>query len=91
MDSSARPLGLARELCLGRDSFANDVLVARRQGRIAEAASILSEPSSGQLTVVEDVAATFSVLDTATGSARDPRLLSGGEQFQASLALAWSR
>jgi exonuclease SbcC len=28
------------------------------------------------------------VLDTATGTARDPRLLSGGEQFQASLALA---
>jgi exonuclease SbcC len=84
----SRLLGLARELCQGRESFANHVLVARRQGLIAEAAAILTELSSGRLTFAEDVAATFSVLDTGTGSVRDPRLLSGGEQFQASLALA---
>jgi DNA repair protein SbcC/Rad50 len=84
----SRLLGLARELCQGRESFANHVLVARRQGLIAEAAAILIELSGGRLTFAEDVAATFSVLDTGTGSVRDPRLLSGGEQFQASLALA---
>jgi exonuclease SbcC len=84
----SRLFGLARELCQGRESFANHVLVTRRQGLIAEAAAILTELSSGRLTFAEDVAATFSVLDTGTGSVRDPRLLSGGEQFQASLALA---
>jgi exonuclease SbcC len=84
----ARVLTLARELCQGRESFVSHVLVARRQGLIAEAAAILSELSSGRLTFADDVAATFTVLDTATGSMRDPRLLSGGEQFQASLALA---
>lgn len=83
-----RLLGLARELCQGKDSFANHVLVARRQGLIAESAAILTELSSGRLTFAEDIAATFSVLDTATEAVRDPRLLSGGEQFQASLALA---
>jgi exonuclease SbcC len=83
-----RLLGLARDLCQGKESFANHVLVARRQGLIAEAAAILVELSSGRLTFAEDVAATFSVLDTGTGAVRDPRLLSGGEQFQASLALA---
>jgi exonuclease SbcC len=86
--NQSRLLGLARELCQGRESFANHVLVARRQGLIAEAAAILTELSGGRLTFAEDVAATFSVLDTGTGSVRDPRLLSGGEQFQASLALA---
>jgi DNA repair protein SbcC/Rad50 len=84
----SRLLGLARELCQGRESFANHVLVVRRQGLIAESAAILTELSSGRLTFAEDIAATFSVLDTGTGSVRDPRLLSGGEQFQASLALA---
>src|SRR5438034_53990 len=62
----SRLLGLARELCQGRESFANHVLVARRQGLIAEAAAILTELSSGRLTFAEDVAATFSVLDTGT-------------------------
>ena len=84
----SRLLGLARELCQGRESFANHVLVARRRGLIAEAAAILTELSNRRLTFAEDVAATFSVLDTGTGAVRDPRLLSGGEQFQASLALA---
>jgi exonuclease SbcC len=84
----SRLLGLARELCQGKESFANHVLVTRRQGLIAEAAAILTELSGGRLTFAEDVGATFSVLDTGTGSVRDPRLLSGGEQFQASLALA---
>ena len=84
----SRVLGLARDLCQGKESFANHVLVARRQGLIAEAAAILTELSNGRLTFAEDVAATFSVLDTGTGAVRDPRLLSGGEQFQASLALA---
>jgi exonuclease SbcC len=84
----ARLLSLARDLCQGRESFANHVLVARRQGLIAEAAAILAELSNGRLTFAEDIAATFSVLDTGTGAVRDPRLLSGGEQFQASLALA---
>jgi exonuclease SbcC len=83
----ARLLGLARDLCQGRESFANHVLVARRQGLIAGAAAVLTGLSNGRLTFAEDVAATFSVLDTATGTTRDPRLLSGGEQFQASLAL----
>jgi DNA repair protein SbcC/Rad50 len=83
-----RLLALARDLCQGRESFANHVLVARRQGLIAEAAAILSELSSGHLTFADDVGSAFSVLDTGTGSIRDPRLLSGGEQFQASLALA---
>jgi len=84
----ARLLGLARDLCQGKESFANHVLAARRQGLIAEAAAILAELSNGRLTFAEDVAATFSVLDTGTGAVRDPRLLSGGEQFRASLALA---
>jgi exonuclease SbcC len=51
-------------------------------------AAVLIELSGGWLTFAEDIAATFSVLDTDRGSVRDPRLLSGGEQFQASLALA---
>jgi exonuclease SbcC len=83
-----RLLVLARDLSQGKESFANHVLVARRQGLVAEAAAVLAELSNGRLTFAEDAAATFTVLDTATGTARDPRLLSGGEQFQASLALA---
>lgn len=87
-EDRSRLLGIARELCQGRESFANHVLVARRQGLTAEAAAILIELSGGRLTFAEDAGAAFSVLDTGTGSIRDPRLLSGGEQFQASLALA---
>ena len=60
-------------------------LVARRQRALLEVSSDrLLEITAGRYGFAED----FQVVDRRTGQPRSPRTLSGGETFQASLALA---
>lgn len=84
----ARLLEDAKALSRGRGNFVNYVLATRRRQLVLEAAAVLGELSGQRLAFDTEATDRFSVVDTGTGAARDPRLLSGGEQFQASLALA---
>lgn len=84
----AKLLEAGKALSRGRGNFVFHVLAARRRQLLLEAAAILSELSGGRLVFDTEAVDRFEVTDTTTGVARDPRLLSGGEQFQASLALA---
>jgi len=84
----ARLLQAGKALCRGRGNFVLHVLAARRRQLVLEAAAILGELSGQRLVFDTDATDRFSVIDTTTATTRDPRLLSGGEQFQASLALA---
>ncbi len=81
-------LRAGRALGRGQGSFVLHVLTARRRQLLMEAAAILTDLSGGRLVFDIDAIDRFEVVDMGTGVARDPRLLSGGEQFQASLALA---
>jgi exonuclease SbcC len=84
----ARLLQAGKALCRGRGNFVLHVLAARRRQLVLEAAAILGELSGQRLVFDTDATDRFSVIDTTTATTRDPRLLSGGKQFQASLALA---
>jgi exonuclease SbcC len=83
-----RLLEAGKTLSRGRGNFVLHVLAARRHQLVVEAAAILADLSGERLVFDTDATDRFSVIDTSTATARDPRLLSGGEQFQASLALA---
>jgi exonuclease SbcC len=83
-----RLLEAGKALSHGRGNFVLHVLSSRRRQLLFEAAAILAELSGQRLVFDTDATDRFSVIDTSTATARDPRLLSGGEQFQASLALA---
>jgi exonuclease SbcC len=83
-----RLLEAGKKLSRGRGNFVQHVLAARRGQLLVEAAAILAELSGQRLVFDTDATDRFSVVDTNTATVRDPRLLSGGEQFQASLALS---
>ena len=73
---------LARLLADGQ--FVGYVVGARQRALLGIASTILDEMSGGRYGVSED----FQIVDRTSGQPRSPRTLSGGETFQASLALA---
>lgn len=87
--SQAQPLtdGL-KELCrLLADGKFPSFIVARRQHTLLDLASELLLGMTGHRFRFAD---DFRVIDGQTGQSRDPKTLSGGETFMASLALALS-
>jgi exonuclease SbcC len=73
---------LARLLADGQ--FVGYVVGARQRALLGIASTILDEMSGGRYGFSED----FQIVDRTSGQPRSPRTLSGGETFQASLALA---
>lgn len=73
---------LARLLADGQ--FVGYVVGARQRAMLGIASTILDEMSGGRYGFSED----FQIVDRTSGQPRSPRTLSGGETFQASLALA---
>jgi exonuclease SbcC len=87
--SQAQPLtdGL-KELCrLLADGKFPSFIVARRQHALLDLASELLLGMTGHRFRFAD---DFRIIDGQTGQSRDPKTLSGGETFMASLALALS-
>jgi exonuclease SbcC len=73
---------LARLLADGQ--FVGYVVNAKQRALLGIASTILDEMSGGRYGFSED----FQIVDRTSGQPRSPRTLSGGETFQASLALA---
>jgi DNA repair protein SbcC/Rad50 len=69
---------------LGDGSFISFVVEARQRALLGIASTILDEMSGGRYGFAED----FQIIDRSSGQPRSPKTLSGGETFQASLALA---
>lgn len=79
-------MGALHELVrlLGDGGFPGFVVEERQRALLGVASSILEEMSGGRYGFAED----FSIVDRTSGQPRSARTLSGGETFQASLALA---
>ena len=69
---------------LGDGGFPGHVIEVRQRSLLATASGILVRMSAGRYGFSD----AFQVVDRGTGQARSPRTLSGGETFEASLALA---
>lgn len=69
---------------LNKDKFPAFLTMRRTQALLAVATRLLGTLSSGQF----GFAAQFQIIERATSGMRDPKTLSGGEKFLASLALA---
>lgn len=69
---------------LGDGSFISFVVEARQRALLGISSTILDEMSGGRYGFAED----FQIIDRTSGQPRSPKTLSGGETFQASLALA---
>ena len=65
-------------------NFAGFVVEERQRALLGVATSILEEMSGGRYGFADD----FAIVDRASGQPRSAKTLSGGETFQASLALA---
>lgn len=71
---------------LGDGQFISYVVEARQRALLGIASTILDDMSGGRYGFSED----FQIVDRISGQPRSPKTLSGGETFQASLALALS-
>lgn len=69
---------------LGDGQFISYVVEARQRALLGIASTILDDMSGGRYGFSED----FQIVDRISGQPRSPKTLSGGETFQASLALA---
>lgn len=69
---------------LNKDKFPAFLTMRRTQALLAVATRLLGTLSSGQF----GFAAHFQIIERTTSGMRDPKTLSGGEKFLASLALA---
>ena len=69
---------------LGDGAFVGYVVEARQRALLAIASAILIEMSGDRYGFAND----FRIVDRLSGQPRSPKTLSGGETFQASLALA---
>lgn len=98
-DAAARAAGLDSRLAVGAPFVANvstlavalrdqhfiaHLVDAREQELLAEASRRLKDITGGRFGFVAD----FGVVDVGSGEVRSPDTLSGGERFQAALALA---